>query len=80
MFFHLSIFSLNKEIFVGEAKSVSVPGITGRLQILPHHIPLVTPLVEGDVVIEGENKDDVLPIMGGILEVGRKEVIILADF
>lgn len=80
MTFPLSIFSLNKEVFVGEAKSVSVPAISGRLQILPHHVPLVTPLKEGEVVIEQEDKKEVLPIAGGILEVNREEVVILANF
>ncbi len=80
MTFPLSIFALNKEVFVGEAKSVSVPGIEGRLQILPNHIPLVTPLREGDIVIEGEDRRENLPITGGVLEVNEKEVVILVNF
>lgn len=79
--FPLSIYALNKEVFVGKAKSVSVPGVIGRLQILPKHIPLITPLTAGDVVIEMEDgKKDAIPVAGGILEVKKSEVVILAEF
>ncbi len=79
--FHLSIFALNKEVFVGKAKSVSVPAVKGRMQILPEHIPLITPLAAGDVVIEkADGAKETIPVVGGILEVKKSEVVILAEF
>jgi len=80
MTFPLSIFALNKEIFFGDAESVSVPASQGRLQILPRHIPLITRLEAGNLIIEHNKEKDVLPIAGGILEVNRKEVVILVNF
>ena len=80
MTFSLSIFALNREVFVGHAKSVSVPAISGRIQILSNHIPLVTPLLAGDIIIEGEERSETLPIIGGVLEVSEKEVVILVNF
>ncbi len=77
----LSIYSLSKEVFVGKAKSVSVPAVKGRMQILPEHIPLITPLMAGDIVIEkADGTKETIPVVGGILEVKKSEVVILAEF
>ncbi|MDO8584628.1 MAG: hypothetical protein Q7R85_00710 [bacterium] len=76
----LSIYSLSKEVFVGKAKSVSVPAVSGRMQVLPGHIPLITPLMAGDIVIDGAEKKETIPVVGGILEVKKSEVVILAEF
>jgi len=80
----LSILSVSKKIFEGEVKSVSVPAIEGRLQVLDHHVPLITPLRDGEVRFEfASGKIEKIPIDRGILEVrpnGRGKAIILANF
>lgn len=79
--FPLSIFAFDREIFVGNARSLSVPGALGRMQILPDHIPIVSSLTAGDMVIEKEDgTNEILPIARGVLEVNKKEVVALVDF
>lgn len=81
MAFLLSIFAFDREIFVGNARSLSVPGALGRMQILPNHIPVVSSLGAGEVVIEREDGErETLPIESGILEVNAKEVVALINF
>ncbi len=81
MIFPLSIFAIDRELFMGNAQSVSIPGVLGRMQILPHHIPLVSALEEGDVVVEKEDgKKQTVPIAGGVAEVNKNEVVILVNF
>ena len=81
MSFPLRIFAIDREVFVGDAKSVSLPSATGQIQILPGHAPLISKLAEGDVVIEpaagGEEK---LPISGGVVEVKPNETVVLVNF
>lgn len=52
MVFPLRVFAIDREIFVGDAKSLTVPSVNGQLQILAEHTPLISLLREGDVVIE----------------------------
>ena len=81
MTFPLLVFAIDREIFVGKAESVSVPGADGELQILADHTPLISQLKEGDVIIKSEGGiEKKLPITGGVLEIKEKEVVILVNF
>ncbi|MCH8244361.1 hypothetical protein IIB97_00535 [Patescibacteria group bacterium] len=81
MTFPLLVFALDREIFVGKAESVSVPGVDGDLQILADHVPLISQLKEGDMIIKGEDgMEKKLPILSGVLEVKEKEVVVLVNF
>jgi F-type H+-transporting ATPase subunit epsilon len=81
MTFPLRIFAIDREIFVGDAKSLVAPAVTGELQILPEHTPLISLLKEGEMVIEpSEGNSEKLPIAGGTLQVSDKEVVALVNF
>jgi F-type H+-transporting ATPase subunit epsilon len=62
-----------------EADFVVAPGIEGELGVLPHHIPLLTPLRAGEVTVRNEGNDEYLVVTGGFLEVLPDKVVILAD-
>lgn len=81
MIFPLSIYSLDRTIFEGKATALSVPSITGQLQILANHAPLIASLKEGDITIEKEDgSNQHLPIAGGVVEVNFQAVIALVNF
>ncbi|MCH8048932.1 ATP synthase F1 subunit epsilon [Patescibacteria group bacterium] len=81
MAFPLRIFSIDREVFIGQVHSVTVPGASGQMQVLPDHTPLVSLLKEGDIIIETENKQEQkIPIRGGTIEVNDKEVVALVNF
>ena len=66
-------------LFKEEAKSVSLPGINGRFQLLNLHAAMVSSLKEGEVVIETmDNETHRFDIKGGILEILNNKAIILA--
>ena len=71
----LSIISLDKQLFHGPVKSISVPTPNGHITILPNHEPLITTLTAGEVILtvnEGEgiySPDKIfIAISGGFLE------------
>ena len=79
--FPLLVFAIDREIFVGKAESVCVPGADGELQILAEHAPLIAQLKEGDVLIKTEDgTEQKLPITSGVLEVKENEVVVLVNF
>jgi F-type H+-transporting ATPase subunit epsilon len=62
-----------------EADFVVAPGVDGELGVLPHHIPLLTPLATGEVLVRNDGHDEHLYVSGGFLEVLPDRVVILAD-
>jgi F-type H+-transporting ATPase subunit epsilon len=62
-----------------EADIVLAPGVDGDLGVLPHHIPLLTPLRNGQVTVRNGDAEHVFFVAGGFLEVLPDKVTILAD-
>jgi len=75
----LSILTLDKSLFEGEARSVSVPGIYGRLQALEHHIPLITALKKGIIRVQTQKGSEEFEVENGVLEIKPEEINILVS-
>jgi len=73
----LSILTLDKALYEGQALSVSAPGIEGQLQVLEHHVPLITALKRGTVKVQAGKEVKEFSIENGVLEVRPEEVNIL---
>jgi F-type H+-transporting ATPase subunit epsilon len=68
----LVIAKVDEVYFDGEAESLTAPGVEGEMTILGEHMPLVTTLKAGELIvrIKGE-ADRRFPVEGGVLEVRR---------
>lgn len=76
----LKIATPEKIIYENDILQVSIPTTTGEITVLPHHIPLVSVLIAGELKIRDVSGDQVIAVAGGFLEIrGNNEVIILAD-
>lgn len=74
----VSIVKVNGILWSGKADAVSAPGSEGVLTVLPNHVPLVTTLREGRVVVTTAGKEVfVYEVDGGVLEVTGERVTIL---
>ncbi len=76
---NLEILTPEKKIFEGEVSSVIFPGADGSFQVLNNHAPLVSLLQEGLVQYRVNDKTEQVAITGGVVEVLKNEVILLAD-
>lgn len=66
---------LSKELI-----SLSCPTPQGQITILPHHAPLMSKLIPGELVARDKNGESVIFVAGGFVEVkGDGNVLILAD-
>lgn len=54
----IEIVTPEKKAFTGQADAVTVPTTQGEIQLLPGHIPLITLMVPGEIVV----------INGGVVE------------
>ncbi len=74
------IITPDKELFSGETKAVTVPGIDGSLGILNRHAPLISALKKGRVKITTPDGEEIFfEVNGGVVEVNNNKVIILAE-
>lgn len=77
---HVQVITPEKIIFDDQAQEVIATTANGQITILPNHIPLVTQLVPGELIIRKNNKEDNIVVVGGFLELGKDTVTILADY
>ncbi len=79
--FHVDIVSAEQSIYSGEASMVVAPGEAGELGILPEHIPLLTRIKPGTILIKAANGTDeeFIYVSGGMMEVQPDRVTVLAD-
>ncbi len=63
-----------------QADMVLLPGAAGQMGVMAHHVPLLTTLAEGEIVLILDGEDiEALAVSGGLAEVRPDKVTILAD-
>jgi F-type H+-transporting ATPase subunit epsilon len=75
----LEILTPDKKIFEGEVTAVTVPGTMGSFQILRDHAPIISTLEDGPVIIKNKSDEEIIVIKGGVVEVLKNKIIVLAE-
>jgi F-type H+-transporting ATPase subunit epsilon len=75
----LEIITPDKKVYSGEASSVSVPGTSGRFQLLKNHAPIISTLLNGKVKVRDKEGEKTFDVKGGVIENLDNKVIILAE-
>ena len=76
----LEIITPEKELFNGEVTSVKFPGTTGGFEVLNNHAPIISTLERGEIrVINSDNTTENFTINGGVIEMQKNKIIVLAD-
>lgn len=75
----VELVTAEKRVLSQEADFVLAPGTAGELGVLPRHIPLMTTLRTGEVMVRNDGHEEYLFVAGGFLEVLPDRVVILAD-
>jgi F-type H+-transporting ATPase subunit epsilon len=76
----LEIITPEKTLFTGEVNLVQLPGIDGSFEILNNHAPLISALKEGKIKIQHtDKKEEFFDVKGGVIEVLKNKVLILAE-
>jgi len=78
--------TLKLEIVTPEAKTysedvdmVTLPGVEGEMGIYPQHVPLLTQVSAGEVIVRKGGQDYFLAIGEGFVEITGERVAILTD-
>ena len=75
----LEIVTPDKIAFSEEVKSVVVPTLNGKIDILSKHIPIIDRVIPCDLKIEHDGKFNYLAIGSGFVEVYGNKVSIITD-
>ena len=78
--------TLKLEIVTPEAKTysedvdmVTLPGVEGEMGIYPMHVPLMTQIMAGEVVVRKGGQDFFLAVGEGFVEITGDKVAIMTD-
>lgn len=75
----LEILTPEKKIFEGDVTIATFPGADGSFQVMDNHAPLISLLKEGLVEYKSKDLNSSIHITGGVVEVLRNKVVLLAD-
>lgn len=76
----LEIITPDKKLYEGTVKSAVFPGSEGSFGLLDNHAPMIATLKAGKVELQEESSKKLeFSIKGGVLEVLKNKVIVLAE-
>lgn len=75
----LEIVTPEERSYSEDVEMVTLPGIDGEMGIYPQHIPLMTQIVAGEVVVRKDGRDAFLAVGEGFAEITGDHVSILTD-
>jgi len=75
----LEIVTPDAKVYSEEVDHVVVPTTSGKIDILPNHVPIIGKLIPGDLKVEKNGTLDYLAVSSGFVEVYSNKVSILTD-
>lgn len=68
-----------RTVFEDNIDQVTLPTRDGEITVLPNHIPLISVLQAGELVVKTGGEEIAMAVSGGMVEVQKNEITILAD-
>ena len=68
-----------RQLLSTQVDMVTLPGIDGQMGILRGHVPLLSTLDIGEIVLHKGNETTFIAVSGGVVEVRPDKVTIMAD-
>lgn len=77
----LEMITPDKNVYTGEVTLIQLPGVDGLFEILDNHAPMISVLGPGKIKLKEKNQSEekFFDIKGGVVEVTKNRVIVLAE-
>src|SRR5215831_13451204 len=75
----LEIVTPEATVLSEDVEMVTLPGIEGQLGIYPLHVPVMTQLVPGEIMVRKDGQEGFLAVGEGLVEITGDHVSILTD-
>jgi F-type H+-transporting ATPase subunit epsilon len=66
-------------VYSAAVQMVTLPGCEGQIGIYPRHVPLLTRIVPGEIIVRRDGQDEFLAVGEGLVEVTGERVSIITD-
>ena len=75
----LEIVTPTGKVYSDDVDMVVLPGVEGRMGILPHHVRLMTQLMPGELIVRKNEHEEVLAVGEGLVEITGQSVAIVTN-
>ncbi len=75
----LEIVTPEATVYSDDVEMVTLPGIEGQMGIYPQHVPIMTQVVPGEIIVRKDGQDGFFAVGEGLVEIAGDHVSILTD-
>ena len=75
----LEIVTPSETVYSSQVEMVTLPAVDGQIGIYPMHVPLLTRIVPGEMIVRKDGRDEFLAVGQGLVEVTSQRVSIVTD-
>ena len=75
----LEIVTPEATVYSEDVEMVTMPGVVGQMGVYPQHVPLITQMVPGEIIVHKNGRDLFIASGEGLIEVTASRVSVLTD-
>ena len=75
----LEIVTPDGTVYSEEVEMVTLPGVEGQMGVYPRHVPLMTQMVPGEIIVRKDGREYFLAVGEGLIEITADHVSLLTD-
>src|SRR5258706_15795442 len=75
----LEIVTPGAVVYSKDVHMVTLPAVDGQIGVLPHHVPGLTRVVPGEIIVRTDGQDEFIAVGGGLIEITGDLVAIVTD-
>ena len=75
----LEIVTPSAVAYLSEVEMVTLPAVDGQIGIYPQHVPLMTRIVPGEIIVRKDGRDEFLAVGEGLVDITAHHVAIVTD-
>jgi F-type H+-transporting ATPase subunit epsilon len=65
--------------YAADVEMVTLSGADGQIGVYPHHVPLLTRIVPGELIVRRGGAEEFLAVGGGLAAIGADRVAVITD-
>ena len=75
----LEIVTPDGTVYSEDVEMVTLPGVEGQMGVYPRHVPLMTQMVPGEIIVRKDGREYFLAVGEGLIEITGSHVALLTD-
>ena len=75
----LEIVTPEETVSFEDVEMVTLPGVAGEMGVYAQHVPLITQMVPGEIIVRKDGRDLFIAAGGGLIDVTATRIAVLTD-